>query len=279
MSTHIDALHLKTLMDRDVVKILDASWDLNGTDLHAVFKSEHIPGAQFFDLEGVANRDTDLPHMAPSPDVFAKAVGDLGINNEDYVVIYDQIGLFSAARVWWTFKLMGHDRVTVLRGGLPAWKAAGMPISSEVSEPITQAYIATQQDPRVISLDSMKSSVSEGRSAILDARPKARFDGDAPEPRPGLRSGHMRGAKNLPLGELIRDGGLKSREELEAIFKGLKVDEASAIITTCGSGVTAAIITMALYETGRKQTRLYDGSWAEWGRDDVGTEVVSLAEA
>ncbi len=275
MTNQIAPQDLKALLDRGAVKVVDGSWALDGTDMHALFLGEHIPGAQFFDIETVSDHGTPLPHMAPSPADFAAAVGGMGISAEDRVVIYDRQGLFSAARVWWTFRRMGHHNVRVLRGGLPAWKAAGLPVTGEVAAPEPVVYRPSLHNQMVIDRADLRRHLEIGDVLILDARPKARFDGAAPEPRAGLRSGHMPGSRSLPAADVIRNGALKPMDELRAIFaeRGLKDD--SQVVTSCGSGVTAAILSMALAELGHTAVRLYDGSWAEWGQVTLDTPVVT----
>lgn len=277
MSHQIEPDALKALIDRDAVKVIDGSWALDGTDMHALFLSDHIAGAQFFDIEAVSDHSTPLPHMAPSPDVFAQAVGKMGISAGDAVVVYDRQGLFSAARVWWTFKLMGHRDVRVLRGGLPAWKAAGLPIASTVATPVATTYAPQFQNQMVMNLRDLRAYLDANDVRVLDARPYGRFTGEAPEPRPGLRSGHMPGSRSLPASDLIRYGALKPTEELRQMLAERGVDSNSEVVTSCGSGVTAAIISLALAETGHSRAALYDGSWAEWGQTDLDTPVVTGA--
>lgn len=274
MTTQIEPSVLFNLIGKDDVKVLDASWALDGTDMRALFVHDHIPGAQFFDIEAISDHSTDLPHMAPSPQAFAEAMGALGLRESDQVVIYDRQGLFSAARAWWTFKLMGHAHVYVLRGGLPAWKAAGLPIEDQVATPVATDYIPDYQPQKIISLKELRKHIETSHDIILDARSKARFDGTAPEPRAGLRSGHMPTSRSLPFNELIEDGALRPRHELDAIFAVYGVTPNRTVITTCGSGVTAAIISMALTEIGHTEALLYDGSWSEWGQEGLGTPVV-----
>jgi thiosulfate/3-mercaptopyruvate sulfurtransferase len=275
MTTQIEAGLLAKRIEEKAVKILDGSWALDGTDMQALYRHDHIPGAQFFDLDAISDHGTALPHMAPSPAQFAAAVGKMGISETDHVIIYDREGLFSAARVWWTFKLMGHDKVQVLRGGLPAWKNAGFAVSDQVLTPVPTSYTPRHLPEKIIDINDLRHKLKARGSLILDARPKARFEGSAQEPRAGLRSGHMPGSRSLPFGELIYDGALKPYDALEDIFRTHGIDDAKTIITTCGSGVTAAIISMALYESGHTATRLYDGSWAEWGQHIPDTPVVT----
>lgn len=275
MTNQIEPQALRNLIDEGTVKIIDGSWALDGTDMHAIYLKEHIPGAVFFDIEAVTDHSSGLPHTAPSPEAFAAAVGTMGISAEDHVVVYDRQGLFSAARVWWTFKLMGHNKVQVLRGGLPAWQMLHLPVTAEVPTPVATTYVPEPQPEIMITLNELRLALkTSGGPVVLDARSKARFDGTAPEPRAGLRSGHMPGARSLPFSELIRDGALKPREELEAIFCNLGIADGHTVVTTCGSGVTAAIITLALEEVGHTSSRLYDGSWAEWGQETLETPVV-----
>ena len=275
MTTQIETQDLAKLMGSDTVKILDGSWALDGTDMRALYRADHIPGAQFFDLDAISDHSTPLPHMVPSPDQFAAAVGQMGISETDHVVIYDRQGLFSAARVWWTFRLMGHEKVQVLRGGLPAWQAAGFPVTDQISVPDSTTYVVGHSTENLINISDLWNILNVDGGLILDARPKARFEGTAPEPRAGLRSGHMPGSRSLPFGELVRDGALKPKKELDMIFQSYGVSDTKPIVTTCGSGVTAAIISMALFEAGHTSVRLYDGSWAEWGQENLDTPVIT----
>ncbi len=275
-TTQIDPAALKTLIDAAAVRVVDGSWALDGTDMRALYDQAHIPGAVFFDIEAISDHSTGLPHMAPSAEVFADAVGRMGISAGDTVVVYDQQGLFSAARVWWTFRLMGHKDVRVLRGGLPAWHAAGLPVTDAVTTPQPAVYTPDFQADRVMDMDGLRQALAHG-ATVLDARPAARFAGSAPEPRPGLRAGHMPGSRSLPFGELLRDGALKPADELQAILDARGADGAAPVVTTCGSGVTAAIISLALAEIGQESV-LYDGSWAQWGQETLDTPVVTGAQ-
>ncbi|ESQ89583.1 hypothetical protein ABAC460_11985 [Asticcacaulis sp. AC460] len=276
MTTQIDAGELSRLIGTKTVKVIDGSWALDGTDMRALFETDHIPGAQFFDIEAVSDHSTDLPHMAPSPEQFAAAVGRLGISADDHVVIYDRQGLFSAARVWWTFVVMGHKKVQILRGGLLGWKAAGLPIEDHVVPASAVTYTPYPLRGKIIDMKTLAESSND--YLVLDARSRARFEGTAPEPRAGLRSGHMPGSRSLPFGDLIRDGSLKPEAELKEILADVGVHDEVAVVTSCGSGVTAAIISMALAETGHTSALLYDGSWAEWGQNKLDTPVVTGAE-
>jgi thiosulfate/3-mercaptopyruvate sulfurtransferase len=289
MTTQIAPSELKALLDRNtarvidgtlqavtarpMVRVVDGSWALDGTDMRALYDQAHIPGAVFFDIEAISDHSSGLPHMAPSPEVFSDAVGRMGISAGDTVVVYDQQGLFSAARVWWTFRLMGHRDVRVLRGGLPAWRAAGFAVTDAVTKVTPVMYTPAFQAQRVLDLNGLRQMLGTG-AVVLDARSAARFEGSAPEPRAGLRSGHMPGSRSLPFGELIRDGALKPADELRTILTTKGADGSTPVVTSCGSGVTAAIISLALAEVGL-ESRLYDGSWAQWGQETLDTPVVT----
>ncbi|MDC7681780.1 sulfurtransferase [Asticcacaulis sp. BYS171W] len=276
MSAQIDVATLKALLDDHTVKIIDGSWALDGTDMQALYIQDHIPTAQFFDIDAISDTSSDLPHMAPTADVFARAVGSMGISERDHVVIYDRQGLFSAARVWWTFRLMGHEKVQILRGGLPAWIAASYPVQSGTEWVKSIGYTPHKNEKLSIDINELKSYSDMTHKLVLDARPAARFDGTMAEPRAGLRSGYMPGSRNLPAADLIEGGALKPVPVLKNVFSALHVTPDTEVVTTCGSGVTAAIIALALFEAGHESTRLFDGSWAQWGREDQDTVVVKI---
>ncbi len=257
------------------LKLLDGTFYLptEGKDAKALFANAHIEGAQFFDIDAVCT-PSDLPHTAPSPEIFAQAVGELGISAEDTVVVYDQKNLFSAPRVWWTFRMFGHENVLVLNGGLPAWLVQGFATVSGLQPAMPLAY-RPKADLRTVFLadqDDVTTALDAGHP-VADARPTGRFTGAEKEPRAGMRSGHMPGATSVPLSTLIdANGELVPLSQIEAAFS--KVDSASPIITSCGSGVTAAGLSLGLHEIGLK-SRVYDGSWSEWGRESADTVVVT----
>ena len=265
---------LAALLDDPRLRIIDASWHLDGRDARADFEATRIPGAVHFDLEAVPDHDSPLPHMLPTPEAFAAAAGALGIAETDMIVVYDTVGLFSAPRVWWTFRLMGARDVRVLDGGLPKWLAEGRLVDrSPPVAPVPAVFRASRRSSDVADLPTVLGALT-GEAQIVDARPAPRFRGEAAEPRPGLRSGHMPGALNLPFKTLLSDDGVLLRgEALFARFAEAGVDLDQPIITSCGSGVSAAILTLALAELGR-DSAVYDGSWAEWGgRDDTPVEL------
>jgi thiosulfate/3-mercaptopyruvate sulfurtransferase len=254
------------LRDPNVIAV-DGSYFLptQKRDAHAEYRSGHIPGAVFFDIEAVSDHSTDLPHMLPGPTQFGEAAGALGIGNTDTVVVYDSTGLYSAARVWWTFRIFGAKTVYVLDGGLPKWKAEGRPIETGDAKRQPNKFNAEMNVGAVAMLADVRMALTDRSAQIVDARSAERFSGRAPEPRPGLRSGHMPESFNVPFDRVVENGRLASRERIEAAFTAAGVDLDKPIITSCGSGVTAAILTLALDSIGRPPQRLYDGSWSEWG--------------
>ncbi len=276
LSSLISTAELAARIGEPALRIIDASWHLDGRDGHTEFQQARIPGAVFFDLEAVSDHTTDLPHMLPTAAAFAEAAGALGIAETDTVVVYDTLGLVSAARIWWMFKTMGAARVRVLDGGLPKWRAEGRPVDTGPAPSPTRAHFEARFDPAgVAAREDIASAPARGEQ-ILDARSAGRFAGTAPEPRAGLRGGHMPGALSLPFVDLLNsDSTIKRGAALAAAFADAGIDPGRPVVTTCGSGVTAAILSLGLAELGA-DSRLYDGSWTEWGgRDD--TEVVTAS--
>ncbi|WP_290653422.1 3-mercaptopyruvate sulfurtransferase [Aquisalimonas sp.] len=258
-------------LDDPGVRVVDASWHLPSTNRDAAveFEQGHIPGAVFFDIDRVVDPKAELPHMLPAEENFAQAVGALGIGNDSHVVIYDTYGLFSAARVWWMFRTFGHEAVAILDGGLPAWIGAGMTL--EAGQPSVQprTFSARFAGERVWNLADMRQNLDSGEAAMLDARPEDRFAGRAPEPRPGLRRGHIPGSINVAFHHLVdpATGRMHGTDVLAELFAET---EGRPVVCSCGSGVTACALAFGLHRLGRDNVAVYDGSWAEWGaRDDT----------
>ncbi|MEO1532884.1 MAG: 3-mercaptopyruvate sulfurtransferase [Pseudomonadota bacterium] len=250
------------------IRVLDGSYYLptEGRDAAALYADAHIPGARFFDIDEIADAKSDLPHMAPPVEKFVSRVRAMGIGDGHRVVVYDQKGLFSAARVWWMFRLFGHEDVVVLDGGLPKWMAEGRPVEDMPPDPRDRHFTARRDASLVRDVTQVALQVKLGEEQIVDARSPGRFRGEEPEPRPGMRSGHIPGARNVHYATLLNaDGTMKDVPALKAAFEAAGVDLARPIITSCGSGVTAAVLTLALHRMGHAKNALYDGSWAEWG--------------
>jgi thiosulfate/3-mercaptopyruvate sulfurtransferase len=250
------------------LRVVDGSWHMPhlGRDARAEFEAAHVPGAVFFDIDAIADRSTNLPHMLPSAAEFAAAVGALGIGSGDRVIVYDVRGVVSAARVWWTFRAFGHDAVAVLDGGLKKWRAENRAVESGAAKLTPRVFQARPRPELVRDLAAMRANIGSGAAQVLDARSAGRFAGTEPEPRAGLRGGHIPGSFNLPYETLYQpDGTLKSPAEMGRAVAAARVDLAKPIVTTCGSGVTASVLALALYVLGRRDVAVYDGSWSEWG--------------
>ncbi len=255
------------LLDKNVV-ILDASWHMpaTGKDAYALFKNAHIPNARFFDIDSVCVKSAPFPHTVPDTKVFSEAAGRLGISNDDTIIIYDNSDLHSSARVWWLFRLMGHQKIHILDGGFKKWCADGLPLSCG-DKPFEKAtFKAKQQNHLLKSKEDILKIIDTKDTQIVDARGAARYDGLEPEPRPGLRAGHIPTAVNLPFSKLYNDDHtIKSKDELADIIASHSIDLDMPIVTSCGSGVTACNLAYALAELGKWDTAVYDGSWTEWG--------------
>ncbi|GHE96189.1 sulfurtransferase [Aliiroseovarius zhejiangensis] len=264
VSTDWLAKHLK---DPDL-RIIDASWYMPDMDrdARAEYDAAHIPGARYFDIDEIADLRSDLPHMMPPVEKFMSRVRTMGIGDGHQIVVYDGMGLFSAARVWWMFRLMGHKDIAVLDGGFPKWQAEGHPVEDLPPVVRDRHMTVARQAHMVKDVTQVAAASKLGDHQIIDARSAERFRGEAPEPREGLRTGHIPNSKNVPFATLLNDDGtMKSTDELRTIFESSRVDLRKPAILTCGSGVTAAILALALERLGHDRHAVYDGSWAEWG--------------
>ncbi|MDX0426331.1 3-mercaptopyruvate sulfurtransferase [Sinorhizobium medicae] len=263
----VSADWLEQRLSDPAVRIVDASWYLpaQNRDPKAEYAAAHIPGAVFFDQDAIADQTSVLPHTLPSPEAFAKAVGAMGIGENDVIVVYDGPGIFTAPRVWWMLRVMGARNVFVLDGGMDGWKAEGRPVTAQLPNPEPRVFKASIDRRAVTSFERMKDVVENRLAQIADARSAGRFSGEEPEPRAGMRSGHMPGARSLPSGVFSEGGKFKDLDQLSRTFADAGIDLSKPVVTTCGSGVTAAIITLALQSLGHKDNTLYDGSWSEWG--------------
>lgn len=262
---------LKEHLSAPDIVVLDASWHLPGSerDAHKEYLENHIPGAMFFDIDDISDKDDPLPHMMPSPVMFSSRMRKMGIGDGNRVVVYDSHGLMTAARVWWTFRVMGHDDVAILDGGLPKWIAEGGELESGPPLPRHHLHFTCRRQTTMLcDRDDVAEMSQNGAGTIIDARSPGRFEGTEPEPREGLRSGHIPSSVNLHYEALLNDDGtLRDEAGLREAFASTGCDLSGNIVTTCGSGVTAAVLALGLEILGHKQIAIYDGSWTDWGGD------------
>ena len=275
----VETAWLAERLDAPDLIVLDGSMHLPTTkrNAYAEYKAEHIPGAMFFDIDDISDEKSPLPHTLPPAAKFASRMRKMGIGDGMRIIVYDTEGLYSAARVWWMFRVMGHADVAVLNGGLKKWKAEGRPVTDDVTQLRTPRHFTARLHHELVrDKADVMGLIGSKTVQIVDARAAARFAGTAPEPRAGLRSGHIPSSKNVPFGSLLNaDGTMKSEAELTAVFKSAGVDPAKPVVASCGSGVTAGVIALALARLGQTDAAVYDGSWSEWGLESAGTPVAT----
>lgn len=260
------------------LRIVDASWYLpqQKRDAKAEYAERHVPGAVYFDIDLISDASIPLPHMLPQPEQFARQVGELGIGDGDRVVCYDGAGLFSAARAWWMLRAMGHGNVAVLDGGLPKWLAEKRPVEAGRFQPPPRRFTPRPDRRLIRTIEQMRENLASRNEQVLDARARGRFKGTEPEPRAGVRSGHIPGSANLPYNELLdpKTGTVLPKDQLMARFEAEGIDLSKPVVTSCGSGVTASALALGLYLVGRTDAAVYDASWSEWGgRTDTPVET------
>lgn len=272
MAAVVDTAWLAEHLSAPDVRVVDGTYYLPNEGLNAQeeYQRHHIPGAVFFDIDDIAESDTSLPHMLPSPVKFSSKVRKLGLGDGVRIVVYDQRGLFSSARVWWTFRYFGHEDVAILDGGLPKWMAEDRPVTDEITYPRERHFTPRMNSFLLREKEQMVYNLETKREQVLDARPQGRFEGKQPESRAGLRSGRIPGSKSLPHNVLLdpETQCLLPAEALRSKFEAAGIDMAKPVVTTCGSGITASALALALDLAGHRDVAVYDGSWAEWGADD-----------